>query len=205
MLVSIVTVLSRLPSLAATMEAKFSAPAESKAMVNLPVLIHLEFTSFFFTYPSLICSSCRCNVISATEMWFQAVYFDPVCGFCFSPSFSLHCVFFFLIFKIRFLEKSVHFHYHYTFVSSFCFWMFLIKSSQMNVVHLSFCWHILHCIFLWFQYLPFIMSFSKWLAFSSVLHRNTSSCCFTYTDPLKRSPGNHLIILTCSQILVNLS
>lgn len=34
MLVSIVTVLSRLPSLAATMEAKFSAPAESKAMVK---------------------------------------------------------------------------------------------------------------------------------------------------------------------------
>lgn len=34
MLVSIVTVLSRLPSLAATMEAKFSAPAESKATVK---------------------------------------------------------------------------------------------------------------------------------------------------------------------------
>ena len=40
MVVSIVTVLSRLPSLAATTEAKFSAPAESKAMVNLPVFIH---------------------------------------------------------------------------------------------------------------------------------------------------------------------
>lgn len=34
MLVSIVTVLSRLPSLAATMEAKFSASAESKATVK---------------------------------------------------------------------------------------------------------------------------------------------------------------------------
>ncbi|KAF3857437.1 hypothetical protein F7725_009296 [Dissostichus mawsoni] len=36
MLVSIVTVLSRLPSLAATMEVKFSAPAESKAMTLRP-------------------------------------------------------------------------------------------------------------------------------------------------------------------------
>lgn len=36
MLVSIVTVLSRLPSLAATTEAKFSAPAESKAMTLRP-------------------------------------------------------------------------------------------------------------------------------------------------------------------------
>lgn len=48
MLVSIVTVLSRLPSLAATMEAKFSAPAESKAMVNLPVLIHLSVDLFIY-------------------------------------------------------------------------------------------------------------------------------------------------------------
>jgi hypothetical protein len=34
MLVAIVTLLSRLPSLAVTMEAKSSAPAESKAMVK---------------------------------------------------------------------------------------------------------------------------------------------------------------------------
>lgn len=50
MLVSIVTVLSRLPSLAATMEAKFSAPAESKAMVNLPVLIHLSVDLFIYLF-----------------------------------------------------------------------------------------------------------------------------------------------------------
>lgn len=52
MLVSIVTVLSRLPSLAATMEAKFSAPAESKAMVNLPVLIHLSVDLFIYLFTS---------------------------------------------------------------------------------------------------------------------------------------------------------
>lgn len=65
MLVSIVTVLSRLPSLAATMEVKFSAPAESKAMVKPSVLIHPLLTSVF------------------DVMWPQAVYFDPVCAFCF--------------------------------------------------------------------------------------------------------------------------
>lgn len=63
MLVSIVTVLSRLPSLAATMEAKFSAPAESKAMVNLPVLIHL--LSFF---PLPIYSCLTSSVLPADVM-----------------------------------------------------------------------------------------------------------------------------------------
>lgn len=89
MLVSIVTVLSRLPSLAATTEAKFSAPAESKAMVNLPVLIHLLACFFFFflplhqSIPDILVSAVVMCSQPQRWMWFQAVHFDPVC-YCFS-------------------------------------------------------------------------------------------------------------------------
>lgn len=71
MLVSIVTVLSRLPSLAATTEAKFSAPAESKAMVkkqNPPLFLFclkLFFGLFlipFFFIPDFIFSQWWCHM-----------------------------------------------------------------------------------------------------------------------------------------------
>lgn len=94
MLVSIVTVLSRLPSLAATMEAKFSAPAESKAMVNFfffapPFCASIPFTPF--VHPSVVkCGFCSSVLICS----FNTLHHLLSRSFNFSGTVSCLCVFF---------------------------------------------------------------------------------------------------------------
>lgn len=166
MLVSIVTVLSRLPSLAATTEAKFSAPAESKAMVNLPVLIHLLPVCFSShqSLPDVICPLWWCDVISATQMWFQAVHFDPVFAFRF-PFIVFSCSQY-----LKFpLEISTQYficlqhHYITIFVITPCFFLnvpYEFKTTVKWMLSLS-CFLLTQITFLWFESLPFILSSSK--------------------------------------------
>lgn len=115
MLVSIVTVLSRLPSLAATMEAKFSAPAESKATVKekkkkknrkKPPVFIPSVHYLLLSRPPLPDSIC---FVPADVMWSE----PQRCGYrqcvsaLVSPSFSL-ALFFFSphnVFNISFLWK----------------------------------------------------------------------------------------------------
>lgn len=80
--------------------------------------------------PDSICSPCWCNVIWATEMWFQAVYFDP--GF---PVLFPFVAFFYVYIYDQLEISTTHALFFciattlpYLFL--FCFWIFLIKSAK---------------------------------------------------------------------------
>lgn len=174
MLVSIVTVLSRLPSLAATMEAKFSAPAESKATVKKkkrkpPVLIpsvHYLLLSHPPPPPPPppwlhLFRPCWCNVIWATEMWLQAVYFSL--GFSI-PFTRIVFLFPHNVFNISFLWKPG---FSFFYVSALPAFFFLPPEiNRMNVMF--FCLHVLNrrCLGLCLIY------YER----AALLHTNATSC-----------------------------
>lgn len=119
--------------------------------------------------PDSICSSCWCNVIWATEMWFQAVYFNP--GFsvlfpllfsfvylrsassrnqCFSYFICLHChhtLVFVLLCFLNALIKPVEWMMSIFIYVGTCY--VLVVWVWVSVSHLSWyslnSWHFLRC------------------------------------------------------------